>query len=156
MKIEVTTQEPMRCKLYLITFANRPNVANILKDLLENEIIRKSNFSYTSGIVLAEKRNGEHGYDYRQLNKITVRIPHPMPVLDEQIAQVARDLRMGYHQMKVEVNRDHDFRRTLRIHPDAIWFGECTRTILATMNRVIEFIKPGEVLAYLDGVIIPE
>lgn len=52
----------------------RPSVANIVKDLLKNEIVRKLSCPYVSGIVLVEKRNGELRLciDYMQLNQITV------------------------------------------------------------------------------------
>nr|XP_041630835.1 uncharacterized protein LOC121501839 [Drosophila kikkawai] len=65
---------------------------------------------YASGIVVVEKQNGEHRLcvDYRRLNSITVKIPFPMPNLEEQFAQLAGntyfsqlDLRMGYHQIEV-------------------------------------------------------
>lgn len=169
MEIEVTTPEPIRCKPYRLAFAKRPIVANIVKDLLDNEIIRKSNSPYASGIVLVEKRNGEHRLciDYRQLNRITVRIAHPMPVLDEQIAQLAGnryfttlDLRMGYHQIEVE---EESKKFTAFVTSDGHYefnrmpFGlvNAPAVFQATMNRVISFMKPGEVLAYLDDVIIP-
>lgn len=111
MEIHLTSSVPICIKPYRIPFAKREIVEEIISDLLKAGIIRPSNSPYASGVVLVEKRNGEHRLcvDYRPLNSITVRTPFPMPNLEEQFAQLAGnkyfttlDLKMGYHQIKMD------------------------------------------------------
>lgn len=169
MSIQVSTPQPICVKPYRIPFCKRPIVSNMVKELLDNEIIRKSNSPYASGIVLVEKKNGEHRLyvDYRQLNKITVKVPYPMPVMDEQFAQLSGsqyfstlDLRMSYHQIEIE---EESRKFTVFITTDGHYvynrlpFGlvNAPAAFQAVMNRIVEQMNPGEVMAYLDDVIIP-
>ncbi|XP_036347329.1 uncharacterized protein LOC118756687 [Rhagoletis pomonella] len=111
MNIELNTNIPVRMKPYRVPFAKRPIVAGIIRELLDNDIIRQSDSAYASPIVLVEKKNGEHRLcvDYRCLNKITTKMSFPMPIMEEQFAQLAGncyfttlDLRMGYHQIEID------------------------------------------------------
>ncbi|XP_049316921.1 uncharacterized protein LOC125779690 [Bactrocera dorsalis] len=169
MEIELNSQTPVNMKPYRIPFSKRPIVADIIKEILENEIIRPSESPYASPIVLVEKQNGEHRLciDYRCLNKITTKMSYPMPVMEEHFAQLAGnkyfttlDLRMGYYQIELEekskqftafvTNEGHyEFNR--------MPFGlvNAPAVFQTVMNTLVAKMKTGEVLAYLDDVIIP-
>lgn len=96
MEIQLTIDVPVAIKAYRIAFAKRPAVKKIVDELLMAKIISPSTSPYASPIVLVDKPNGEHRMcvDYRQLNAITVKRPCPMPIMEEQFAQLA-----GYHQI---------------------------------------------------------
>ncbi|XP_036347457.1 uncharacterized protein K02A2.6-like, partial [Rhagoletis pomonella] len=169
LKIELNSNSPVNLKPYRIPFAKRPIVSEIIKDLLDNNIIRPSESPYASPVVLVEKSNGEHRLciDYRCLNKITVKMSYPMPIMEEHYAQLAGnklfttlDLRMEYHQ--IEINEDCK-KYTAFVTTDGHYeynrmpFGLVNAPAMfqAVMNEVIAKMKPGAVLAYLYDVIIP-
>lgn len=113
MTIELKTDTPINLKPYRVPFAKRSIVSEIVNDLLTNGIIRPSESAYASPVVLVEKKNGEHRLcvDYRCLNKVTIKKPYPMPVMEEQYAKLSGnkfyttlDLRTGYHQVEIDEN----------------------------------------------------
>ena len=64
-----------------------------------------------SSSSLREKERWEFAvvYDYRQLNRVTVRNQYPLPIIDELFDQLQGsqvyskiDLRSGYHQLRVQ------------------------------------------------------
>ena len=77
-------------KPYRLPFANRPIVDDIIRDL-RKEIIGVSNSPYAFPIKLVEKKHNDHRpyVDYRQLDRVTVKEPFPMPIIDELFAMLA-------------------------------------------------------------------
>lgn len=59
----------------------------MISDLLNEGVIRPSRSLYSSPIVLVRKKNGDMRLcvDYRELNKITVKVNFPAPLIDDQI-----------------------------------------------------------------------
>ncbi|XP_065358763.1 uncharacterized protein LOC135952674 [Calliphora vicina] len=169
MDIKLTSDVPIHVKPYRIPFSKRPIVDTLVNELLDANIIRPSNSPYASGIVLVEKKNNEHRLcvDFRALNRITVKIPFPMPNLEEQFAQLAGneyftslDLRMGYHQIKMdESSKQYTAFVTMQGHYEynRMPFGlvNAPAVFQRVMNSLIAKMNQGEVLAYLDDVIIP-
>lgn len=87
-----------------------------MTDLLEKGIIRKSESEYASPILLVKKKNGSDRMvvDYRALNQITVKIRHPLPLINDHVdmlgeAKWFRALNMvaGFHQLKVSEDFIH-------------------------------------------------
>jgi len=168
MKITLTSNVPCYTKPYRTHFALRLVVGNIISELLDSDIIRPSDSPYASGIVVVKKQNGEHRLcvDYRRLNSITVKIPFPMPNLEEQFAQLAGNayfsqlaLRMGYHQVDVcESSKQFTAFVTSDGHYEyyRMPFGlvNAPAVFQAVMNKVVKRMEPGEILAYLDDVIV--
>lgn len=168
MKIQLATDVPVSTKPYRMPFAKRAAVNNIVQELLESNIIRESESPYASGVVLVEKKNKEQRLciDYRMLNKITMKTPFPMPIMDELIAQLAGnryfstlDLRMGYHQIEIdESSKQFTAFVTIDGHYEfnRMPFGlvNAPAVFQNVMNRVAKQMNPGEVVVYLDDVII--
>ncbi|XP_075154203.1 uncharacterized protein LOC142227602 [Haematobia irritans] len=111
MSIRLSTDEPICMKPYRLPFARRSIVREIINDMINAGIIRPSTSPFSSPIVLNEKKNGEFRMcvDYRRLNKVTIRQPFPMPIIEDIMAQLAGskyfttlDMKMGYHQIEVE------------------------------------------------------
>ncbi|XP_053968978.1 uncharacterized protein LOC128870388 [Anastrepha ludens] len=169
MSIELNINIPICLKPYRIPFAKRAIVSEIVSELLSNNIIRPSESSYAAPVVLVEKKNGEHRLcvDYRSLNKVTIKRPYPMPIMEEQFAQLAGnnffttlDLRTGYHQIEID---ESSKKYTAFVTTDGHYeynrmpFGlvNAPAVFQCMMDKIIAQMPRGEVLAYLDDVIIP-
>lgn len=70
-----------------LSFAEKLEVNEIIKDLLARRIIQVSNSPYASPIVLVRKKSGETRMcvDYRPLNKLTIRDNYPLPLIEDCI-----------------------------------------------------------------------
>ncbi|XP_036335434.1 uncharacterized protein LOC118745873 [Rhagoletis pomonella] len=94
MTIEVTTSVPILGKRYLVPFSQRPKLSQILKELLDNAIIRPSNSPHAASVLLVKKSNGESRMciDYRALNDVTVKKNYVMPIVEEQLSRLAGNI----------------------------------------------------------------
>ena len=77
-----------------------------LQELIEKGYIQPSVFPWGAPILFIKKKDGTMRIciDYRQLNKMTIKIHYPLPKIDELFDQVGGakkvsniDLRFGYH-----------------------------------------------------------
>lgn len=168
MSIDLKTDVPINKRPYRIPFAKRERVSKIIGDLLEHKIICPSDSEYSSPIVLVEKQNGEDRLcvDYRELNSITLKQPFPMPIMEELLAQLAGnkffttlDFMSGYYQIPIE-EKSQKFTAfsTFDGHYEfkCMPFGlvNAPRVFQLMINKLIKQMS-GEVIAYLDDVIIP-
>jgi hypothetical protein len=79
-----------------------------IQELLDHGVIKSSTSSTTTPIVIVPKKSSgtvRIAVDYRNLNKITVAYPYPMPHIKELLESLqgnkyfaVMDLRQGYHQ----------------------------------------------------------
>lgn len=169
MEIQLTSDKPVQMRPYRVPFAKRAILTNITNDLMRHGIIRPSDSTYASPVVLVAKRNGEHRMcvDYRQLNLITSKIPYPMPIMDEHFAQLAGnryfttlDMRMGYHQIEVD---EKSRRYTAFVTHDGHFeynrmpFGlvNAPAVFQNAMDNLCSKMPSGEILVYLDDIVIP-
>ncbi|XP_054729235.1 uncharacterized protein LOC129238219 [Anastrepha obliqua] len=169
MNIVLSSDTPVNVKPYRLPFARRSIVKNIIEDLLKCEIIRPSSSPYASPIVLVEKKDNSFRMcvDYRQLNKITVKQPYPMPIIDELFAQLSGnnffttlDFKMGYHQIEVsECSKRYTAFVTTEGHYEynRMPFGlvNAPAVFQETMNKLVKSCESKNIIAYLDDVIIP-
>jgi len=164
MKIELTSDEPVYRRPYRMSQADRNKVQEIVDDLERNGVIRDSTSSYASPVVLVRKKNGETrlAIDYRGLNKITKRINYPLPIIDDQIAQlvnrttfISLDLKSGFYQIPMH---PESVKFTAFITPDGQWeflrmpfgFANAPAVFQKTMNKVLK----GNALVYIDDILI--
>lgn len=117
-----------------LAYQERVQVANIISELLKDNIIRESNSEYASPIVLVTKINGQPRMcvDYRDLNKKVVKERYPLPLIQDQLNALCQaryftilDMRSGFHQMEIDESSRHitafcDARWTIRMEQNAI------------------------------------
>ena len=106
--IELTDEEPVRCKPYPIPHAVRGEVHKELDKMLEMGIIRRSESPYACPLTAVAKSDGSTRVccDTRLLNAKTVFNPEPISDQEEIFAQIAQDnyfskidLSKGYWQV---------------------------------------------------------
>jgi len=79
--ITLTTEEPIHSRPYSLPHSMQKEVEKELDDMLKLGIIEPSTSSYSSQVVVVRKPDGSNRFcvDFRQLNKVTVFNPEPMP-----------------------------------------------------------------------------
>lgn len=140
-----------------------------LKDLLDHGFIRVSHSPYGCPILFAKKPGDTKRrlcFDYRDLNKITIKDKYPLPRIDELIDRLygakyftKLDLRSGYHQIRIA---EDDIQKTAfnTRYGQYEWlvlpFGltSAPSTFMALMNHILHPYLDKFVVAYLDDILI--
>lgn len=166
--IDTGDAHPVRQPVRRIPPARRSEVTELLKEMIEKDIIQPSSSPWASPIVLVKKKDGSTRFciDYRKLNAITRKDAYPLPRIDETLDTLqgskwfsTLDLASGYWQ--VELNEDSQD-RTAFCTPNGLFefkvlpFGLCNAP--ATFQRLMDLILSGlqwsACLVYLDDIII--
>lgn len=76
--------KPVCYRPYRLSLKEREIVRDKVDDLLNAGIVRESDSSFASPVVLVSKKDGSHKLcvDYRALNKITDKDVYPMPIIE--------------------------------------------------------------------------
>lgn len=87
LSIRCTTDVSIVYRPYRLSEREKRITREIIQELLDNNIVRKSDSSYASPILLVKKKNGEYRMcvNFRKLNAITVKDKYPKLILEEQI-----------------------------------------------------------------------
>ena len=140
-----------------------------IKELLDAQIIRKSQSPWASNIVLVRKKDKSLRLcvDYRQLNRRTIKDSYALPRIDELLDGLSGskyfsvlDMKSGYHQ--IEVEEEHKARTAFTV--GSLGFYEYNRLPFgltnapATYQRLMEevFAELNHSIChiYLDDVIV--
>ena len=122
---------PVNCKLYRASNAERESIRRIVAQWRDNSILRDTNSSYANRVLLVKKKNGEERLiiDYRKVNSQTVRVPFPLPDIDEHLMEI----------------KDCDLFITL-------YTPACFAKI---MSKYVGPLRKHAILYYLDDIFIP-
>lgn len=159
---------PIYCRQYKVAKAEREEIRNIVKEWKDAGIVRKTTSPYASPVLLVKKKNGKSRLvvDYRKVNAQTVRMPFPLPNLDECMEALhgskifaTLDPYNGYLQIPLTPDASA---KTAFITPDET--GEFTRCMFGLMNAPFYFAKMMEralgpyrnkvAIFYLDDILI--
>lgn len=140
LEIKLKKDKIINHRPYRMAHSECEKVKLIIKDLLENKIIRESTSPYASPIVLVHKKDGSTRMccDFRALNKITIKDRFPLPRIDDQLDRLGKhkyfttlDMASGFHQIPIAhssigKNCVCYTRWALRISANAFWSFKCT------------------------------
>ena len=139
-----------------------------LQEVLDAGIIRESESSYSSPIVVARKKNGDVRLciDYRRLNLQTVKDAYALPNLEETLKALhgskwysVLDLKSGYYQIEMD---ERDKAKTAFVCPLGFWefqrmpqgITNAPSTFQRLMEKCMGDMNLKEAIVFLDDIII--
>lgn len=152
-----------------LSYTEKAEVKEIIDDLLEKNVIKKSHSPYCSPIVLVKKKNGKSRMcvDFRELNKFVVKDRFPIPLIDDQLDQLKGkkwftklDLKDAFYHVRV---RQECTKYLSFVTPQGQYefvklpFGFCNSP--AVFTRFIyevfkKFLDAKQILIYMDDILI--
>jgi hypothetical protein len=163
--IQLTSVIPVRAKAYPVPYAMRETIDKEIESMLALGVIEPSVAAYASPVVIVRKSDGSNRVcvDYRNLNKITVFDPEPMPRMEEIFAELSGskifskfDLSKGYWQVAMKPE-DRDL-TTFITHKGLYRFTVMPFGLVnapATFSRIMRKLLDGLLKSrnYLDDVL---
>ena len=88
--VKTTVDQPVKRRPYHVPHSLRDAMKRELKMMLEAGIIEESHSLWASPVVLVGKPDGSHRFcvDYRELNRVTVIDPYPVPCMDDLLDEL--------------------------------------------------------------------
>ena len=141
-----------------------------VNDMLQQGIVQQSTSVYNSPVVLVRKKDGTWRFavDYRQLNKITVPISHPIPRLEDVFDALGDskatifsilDLNSAYFQIELDPETRH---KSAFVTHDGVYeflrmpFGlrNAPMSFQMLMSQVLKGLNWKFVLCYIDDILV--
>jgi hypothetical protein len=161
----LTTQEPVRSKIYPTPYKLQEVIENELQSMLAMDVIEVSTAPYVAPLVIVKKPDGSNRVcvNYKDLNKVTVFDPEPMMNADEIFPKLS-----GSHFFsKFDMSRGY---WSVPVHPDSRDYTTfiCQKVLFkfkvlpfglvnsgSTFNRCVRKLLKGtqNLENYLDGVL---
>ena len=166
----IETHGPPLCQPYRRQnpAVRREEMAQV-QQMLSSNVIRPSNSSWASPVVMVRKKDGSLRFcvDFRQLNAATVKDAHPLPRIDDLLDALhgakwfsTLDLKSGYWQ--VPITEQDKAKTAFRTSSGQLFefnqvpFGLCNAP--ATFSRLMDCVLAGlhweTCLFYLDDIIV--
>ena len=161
---------PVRLPFYRQPPHIRAETDRLVNEMLEQGIVEPSNSIWHSPVVLVKKKDGTYRFavDYRQLNKITKPIAHPLPRLESVFDAIGSaqaqyfttlDLASGYWQ--IPMDPASKFKAAFITH-DGIYefnrmpFGlrNAPMSFQMIMSQILRSLNWKHVLCYIDDILI--
>ena len=167
-EIDTGTNRPINVAPYRLGPIEKETVAEEIKVMQENDVIRPSRSPWAAPVVLVTKKDGTIRFcvDYRKINAITKKDVYPLPRIDDALDAMhgaayfsTLDLASGYWQVEMDPN---DREKTAFICDQGLFefnvmpFGLCNApaTFQRLMDAVLAGLKWTTCLVYLDDIII--
>jgi hypothetical protein len=167
-EIDTGTNRPINVAPYRLGPIEKQKVAEEIKVMRENDIVRPSRSPWAAPVVLVTKKDGTIRFcvDYRKINAITKKDVYPLPRIDEALDAMhgatffsTLDLASGYWQVEMD---PRDREKTAFISDQGLFefnvmpFGLCNApaTFQRLMDAVLAGLKWTTCLVYLDDIII--
>lgn len=169
LTITLTENKTVYHHPYRMSESERQKVREIIADLIKNGIIRQSNSSFASPIILTKKKDGSNRLcvDFRSLNKITVKDRYPLPRIDDQLDRLGKniyftilDMASGFHQVPIH---PESITKTSFVTPDGQYqylrmpFGlaNAPAVFQRAINKALGKLKYDVAIVYMDDIVIP-
>ena len=159
---------PINSKPYYYSPLHKTEIERQVQELLQAGLIAHSHSPFASPVLLVKKKDGTWRFcvDYRQLNAITVKNKHPLPMVDELIDELhgaklfsKLDFRSGYHQICIA---DKDTHKTAFKTHNGLYeflvmpFGltNALATFQSVMNTLFASLLRKGVLIFMDDILV--
>jgi hypothetical protein len=172
-QIKFTENVPKYFKvdIYSLTVGQTAFLRKWLDEELDKGFIRPSKSPYPCPTFLIEKKNGDYRVvqNYKILNEHTIPDKHPLPLITNLIEQLHGktlftkfDIRMGYNNIRIADGDQEKVAFTTPLgqyEPMVMNFGLCNApaTFVRAMTRIFRTLQnmyPGEILIYMDDILI--
>jgi hypothetical protein len=165
----VTDSPPIKSKYYPVSPVVQREIDKQLQQMLEQDVIEKSNSPWSSPILLVKKKDGTYRFcvDFRKLNAVTAKDSYPIPYVSHTLDKLrdskyltTLDIKSAYWQIKMAdeskqftaftvPNRGlYQFKRLpFGLHNAPATFQRCIDLVIGHDLEPIVFV-------YLDDVIV--
>ena len=109
----VTDSEPIKQRAYRVSPIVQERIDKEVKYMLENDIIESSTSTWSSPVVMVQKKDGSQRFcvDYRCLNRVTKKDAYPIPSIATILDRLRNakyfsslDIKSAYWQVPVAVD----------------------------------------------------
>lgn len=164
-KIDTGNNQPIKQRPYRVPYAQRQFISDEVEKMLKHDLIRPSNSSWSSPVVLAKKKDGSYRFCV-ELNTATFKDVYPIPRAEEIFDQLGAskifstlDLDRGFWQIPMKENDKSKTAFTTftgLFEFNVMPFGLCNApaTFQRLMERVLHDLSWKNVFIYMDDILI--
>ena len=160
---------PVRIPTYRVPHSKRVKLEEEVQGMLNQGIIEDSDSPWSSPLLLVPKKDGSWRpvVDYRQLNKLTVSQPYPVPMIKELLMDINRnstifssiDLKSGFLQLPLHPDsRQYTAFSTQSGHyhflVTPMGLTNSPLSFVRLMNSVLQGLIPNDVMVYIDDILV--